>query len=179
MHKLLKFKVLLGFLIIMLCPIFIFGQQKEWGSGLRIGEPGGFMIRKYLKNGVNAIEVNMGTYGGLWGTNRRYNTGSFQNIGYSINVMYLWHHPTILNPNIQTYYGFGPQYTVRDYYSSGVTIANEVKKALGGAAIGGVEYFPLDAPNLSFFAELGFYTEISPNPFFPHIQGGLGARVNF
>jgi hypothetical protein len=175
----MKLKVFFYLLIATLISSTIIAQQKDWGSGLRIGEPGGFMIRKYLSNGINAVEVNMGTYGGLWGTNRKYNNGSFQNIGYSVNVLYLWHHPTILNPNVQTYYGFGPQYTVRDFYTNGLSIANEVKKALGGAAIGGVEYFPLDAPNLSFFAELGFYTEISPNPFFPHIQGGLGARVNF
>lgn len=175
----MKIKVLLTLIIGLTASSLIFSQQKEWGSGLRIGEPGGFMIRKYLKNGINAIEVNMGTYGGLWGTHRNYKAGSFQNIGYSINALYLWHHPTILNPNLQTYYGFGPQYTVRDYYSPGISIANEVRKSLGGAVIGGVEYFPIDAPNLSFFSEIGFYSEISPNPFFTHIQGGVGARVNF
>ncbi|MEY4384131.1 MAG: hypothetical protein RI995_1673 [Bacteroidota bacterium] len=175
----MKNKSIVALFVLLSISLIGFSQQKEWGSGLRIGEPGGFMIRKYLKNGINAIEVNMGTYGGLWGTHRNYKAGTFQNIGYSVNVMYLWHHPTILNPNIQTYYGVGPQYTVRDYYAPGQEIANEVRKALGGSVIGGVEYFPIDAPNLSFFSELGFYSEISPNPFFTHVQGGVGVRVNF
>lgn len=175
----MKIKIFISFVFCFLLASNGIAQQKEWGSGLRIGEPGGFMVRKYLKNGINAIEFNMGTYGGLWGTNRNYKAGTFQNIGYSVNVLYLWHHPTILNPNLQTYYGFGPQYTVRDFYAPGVKIANEVRKTFGGAAIGGVEYFPLEAPNLSFFAELGFYSEISPNPFFTHVQGGVGVRVNF
>jgi hypothetical protein len=173
------FKKIITIIVFLLISLLGYSQQKEWGSGLRIGEPGGFMIRKYLKNGVNALEVNMGTYGGLWGTNRNYKAGTFQNIGYSINAMYLWHHPTILNANVQTYYGVGPQYSVRDYYAPGLLIANEVRKSIGGAVIGGAEYFPIDAPNLSFFAEIGFYSEISPNPFFTHVQGGFGARVNF
>ena len=175
MHK----KPYLTFIFVLFSILALNAQQKEWGSGLRVGEPGGFMIRKYFKNGVNALEVNFGTYGGLWGTNRSYKAGTFQNIGYTINAIYLWHHPTILNPNIQTYYGFGPQYTVRDYYAPKQSLATEIVKGLGGAAIGGVEFFPIEAPNLSFFAELGFYSEIGPNPFFTHIQGGIGARVNF
>jgi len=165
--------------LIFLIPFLAQSQLKNWGSGLRVGEPGGFMIRKYLPNGLNAIEVSMGTYGGLWGTHRNYKAGTFQNIGLTISALYLWHHPTILNPNLHTYYGFGPQYTVRDYYSPNVKIADEVRKGLGGAVIGGIEYFPIDAPNLSFFAEIGFYSEISPNPFFTHPQGGIGTRVNF
>ena len=154
-------------------------QVKEWASGFRVGEPGGFMIRKYAASGNNAVEINMGTYGALWGNERSYRNGSFQNIGFSINVLYLWHHPTLLNPNVRTYYGFGSQYTKRDFYEKGSKIANKSIAALGGAAIGGIEYFPIDAPNLSFFGEMGFYNEIGPNPFFFHVQGGIGVRVNF
>ena len=68
-------------------------QMKDWAAGFRVGEPGGFMARKYSQNGINAIEVNIGTYGGLWGTDRNYKDGEFRNIGYSINMLYLWHYP--------------------------------------------------------------------------------------
>ena len=79
-----------------------FGQLKDWAAGFRVGEPGGFMARKYSENGVNAIEINLGTYGGLWGTDRNYQDGTFRNIGYSINALYLWHHPTLVNPDLHT-----------------------------------------------------------------------------
>jgi hypothetical protein len=136
------------------------------------------MARKYSENGVNALEVNLGTYGGLWGTDRNYRDGEFRNIGYSINVLYLWHHPTLLNADLHTYYGFGPQINSRDLYEKGKTTSTR-NQGMGAAAVGGLEYFPIDAPSLSFFGEVGFYAEIAPSPFFFHVQGGMGVRVNF
>jgi hypothetical protein len=159
-----------------------YSQLQEWSAGFRIGEPGGFMARRYSDNGINALEVNIGTYGGLWGTDRKYQDGTFNNIGYSINVLYLWHHPTIINSDLHTYYGFGPQLNSRDWYANKASnnlAATKRASAMGGTAVGGIEYFPIDAPNLSFFSEIGFYTEIAPNPFFFHLQGGIGVRVNF
>ncbi len=167
----------------MLMSTMAFGQLKDWAAGFRIGEPGGFMARKYSDNGVNAIEVNLGTYGGLWGTDRTYQDGTFRNIGYSINVLYLWHHPTLVNPDLHTYYGFGPQINSRDWYpnksSNNLADGRDRVSGMGGTAIGGLEYFPIDAPNLSFFSEIGFYAEIFPNQFFMNLQGGIGVRVNF
>jgi hypothetical protein len=173
----------LAFLISVLSyAIPTHGQLQEWSAGFRIGEPGGFMARRYSDNGVNALEVNIGTYGGLWGTDRKYQDGTFNNIGYSINVLYLWHHPTLINSDLHTYYGFGPQLNSRDWNENKVS-NNPAKpkrtSAMGATAVGGIEYFPIDAPSLSFFSEIGFYTEIAPNPFFFHIQGGIGVRVNF
>lgn len=173
-------------LILLLSILFLsnesFGQLKDWAAGFRIGEPGGFMARKYSENGVNALEVNIGTYGGLWGTDRSYQDGTFRNIGYSINVLYMWHHPTLINPDLRTYYGFGPQLNSRDWYPNNIINNPAIgtrKSGMGATAIGGLEYFPIDAPNLSFFTEIGFYTEIAPNPFFFHLQGGIGVRANF
>lgn len=154
------------------------GQLQDWAAGFRIGEPGGFMARKYSENGINALEINIGTYGGLWGTDRNYKDGEFRNIGYSINVLYLWHHPTIINADLHTYYGFGPQINSRDLYEKNSTKSTR-NSGFGAAAVGGLEYFPVDAPNLSFFGEVGFYNELMPNPFFFHFQGGIGVRVNF
>lgn len=168
---------------LMLSSQLAFGQLKDWAAGFRIGEPGGFMARKYSENGINAIEVNIGTYGGLWGTDRNYQDGTFKNIGFSINALYLWHHPTLVNADLHTYYGFGPQINSRDWYPNKISNnpadgRNRVS-GMGATAIGGLEYFPIDAPNLSFFSEIGFYAEIFPNPFFMNLQGGIGVRVNF
>jgi hypothetical protein len=153
-------------------------QMKDWAAGFRVGEPGGFMVKRYLPSGKNAVEFNFGTYGGLWGTNRSYQEGSFQNIGFSLNALYLWHRPTLVNSDLHYYYGAGPQFVSRNLFSD-KSIYPEAKRGLGAASIAGLEYFPIDAPNLSFFAELGLYTELIPNPFFLHIQGGIGVKVNF
>jgi hypothetical protein len=152
--------------------------MKDWAAGFRVGEPGGFMIKRYLPSGKNAVEFNFGTYGGLWGTNRSYQNGSFQNIGFSLNALYLWHRPTLVNSDLHYYYGAGPQFVSRNLFSD-KSIYPETKRGLGAASIAGLEYFPIDAPNLSFFAELGLYSELLPNPFFLHIQGGVGVKVNF
>jgi hypothetical protein len=153
-------------------------QMKDWAAGFRVGEPGGFMVKRYLPSGKNAVEFNFGTYGGLWGTNRSYQEGSFQNIGFSLNALYLWHRPTLVNSDLHYYYGAGPQFVSRNLFSD-KSIYPEAKRGLGAASIAGLEYFPIDAPNLSFFAELGLYKELLPNPFFLHIQGGVGVKVNF
>jgi hypothetical protein len=181
MRKILP-KITLMVLLMLTSPL-AFGQLKDWAAGFRVGEPGGFMARKYSENGVNAIEVNLGTYGGLWGTKRTYKDGTFENIGYSINALYLWHHPTLVNADLHTYYGFGPQINSRDWYPKNISnnpaAGQDRVTGMGATAIGGLEYFPIDAPNLSFFTEIGFYAEIFPNPFFLNLQGGLGVRVNF
>lgn len=153
-------------------------QMKDWAAGFRVGEPGGFMIKRYLPNGKNAVEINFGTYGGLWGTNRSYQGGTFQNIGFTINALYLWHRPTLLNSDLHYYYGAGPQFVSRNLFLDN-SIYPETKRGLGAAGIAGLEYFPIDAPNLSLFAEVGLYNELLPNPFFMHIQGGIGAKINF
>ena len=93
-------------------------------------------------------------------------------------MLYLWHFPTLVNADLHTYYGFGPQINSRDLYEKNSTKSTR-NQGIGAAAIGGLEYFPIDAPSLSFFTEIGFYNELLPNPFFWHLQGGIGVRVNF
>jgi hypothetical protein len=153
-------------------------QMKDWAAGFRVGEPGGFMIKRYLPSGKNAVEFNFGSYGGLWGTNRSYQSGTFQNIGFSLNALYLWHRPTLVNSDLHYYYGAGPQFVSRNLFTDN-SLFPETTRGLGAASVAGLEYFPIDAPNLSFFAELGLYTELLPNPFFLHIQGGVGVKINF
>jgi hypothetical protein len=172
------FKRLFIILFLFSCLSPVKAQMKEWAAGFRVGEPGGFMIKRYLPNGKNAVEFNFGTYGGLWGTNRSYQNGNFQNIGFSVNALYLWQKPTLLNSDLHFYYGVGPQFVSRNLFLDN-SLFPETKRGLGGAGIAGLEYFPIDAPNLSFFAEFGMYSELLPNPFYLHFQGGLGVKVNF
>ena len=165
--------------LILFCSLYVAnGQMKDWAAGFRVGEPGGFMIKRYLPSGKNAIEMNFGTYGGLWGTNRSYQAGTFQNIGFSINALYIWHRPTLVNSDLHYYYGVGPQFVSRNLFLD-KSLYPETRKGIGAASLAGLEYFPIDAPNLSFFAEIGLYTELLPNPFFLHTQGGVGGKVNF
>ena len=171
-------KRLFLFLFLVCTFTSVKAQMKDWAAGFRVGEPGGFMIKRYLPSGKNAVEFNFGTYGGLWGTNRNYQGGSFQNIGFSMNALYLWHQSTLANADLHYYYGAGPQFVSRNLFIEN-TVYPVTKRGLGAATLGGLEYFPIDAPNLSFFAELGLYTEFMPNPFFIHIQGGVGVKVNF
>jgi hypothetical protein len=54
----------------------IFAQKKSWGVGIRLGEPSGISIKKYL--GKNALELNVGrAYWGSWG-NKYYNYYNYE-----------------------------------------------------------------------------------------------------
>ena len=133
-------------ILILLCSLTsVKAQMKDWAAGFRVGEPGGFMVKRYLPNGRNAVEFNFGSYGGLWGTNRSYQNGEFRNIGFSLNALYLWHRPTLVNSDLHYYYGAGPQFVSRSLFTSTSQFA-ETKRGLGAAGIAGMEYFPIDAP---------------------------------
>src|SRR5438045_3712776 len=63
-------------------------QQKDWAIGLRLGEPTGLNIKKYIGRS-NALDINIGTYGTFYG-DRAYRNGYYRNAGLSIMVNYLW-----------------------------------------------------------------------------------------
>ena len=50
------------FLLLLLVSSFtsVNAQMKDWAAGFRVGEPGGFMIKRYLPSGKNAVEFNFG-----------------------------------------------------------------------------------------------------------------------
>ncbi len=147
---------------------------KSWAIGFRIGEPLGVNLRKYFGEN-HAIDVNAGAYGGLWGVNRKYGDGRYKNAGLLVNANYLWLTGT---GRFRPYYGFGGQITSRRSYPDRLNGGYEKRLGVGGSGVAGVEYFLASSP-ASLFADVGLYAELLPNPFFFHVQGGVGARFNF
>lgn len=150
---------------------------KNWAVGLKVGEPTGLNFRKYGNR--NALDVNVGTYGGLLGSSRNYRDGLLRKIGFSASVNYLWYLP-VANEAFSLYGGLGGQIVSRRYYPSNLEAVNGFVRnvGLGPTAVAGLEYFSRQLP-VSYFAETGLYAEILPAFLFFAPQFNLGVRYNF
>jgi hypothetical protein len=169
-----KFK--LGSIVLFLISFSSFSQEKKWAIGARIGEPAGLNIRRY--NDERALELNVGTFGGIWGNNRGYKKGKYTSVGLAVNVNYLWHGNVLKKEYIKYYYGFGAQFNNRKFFPDDQSKAQGVGiLSIGGSGISGLEFYVPDSP-LSIFMEVGPYVELLKSPFFLHAQGGIGARFN-
>ena len=163
----------LSFLFTGICN----AQEQKWAVGARLGEPSGLNIRKYFDE--NAFEINVGTYGGLWGQDRAYRKGHYQSVGLAVTANYLWHNNLFGSETTKYYYGFGGQFNNRKYFPSDQQMAQGVATlSIGGDALAGLEFFLKDSP-LSIFMEAGLYVEVLPSPIFAHVQSGAGVRFNF
>lgn len=164
-------------IIFIFISISAFSQEKSWAVGARIGEPSGLNIRKYFDE--RAFEINIGTYGGIWGQNRGYRKGTYNSVGLAVNMNYLWHGNLFKKETAKYYYGIGAQFNNRKYFPKDQKLAQGVATlSIGGNALAGLEFYVPDSP-LSIFLEAGTYVEILPSPIFMHIQSGVGARFNF
>lgn len=154
-------------------------QYNNWSVGFRIGEPAGVNIRKYFGSN-HAFDLNVGTYGGLYGTRRRYRVGDYRSVGLAVQGHYLWHKALTSSESLRGYYGFGGQINTRRYYADRLAPVGQYENALslGGSGVGGLEYFPASKP-YSFFLEGGVYVELLQAPFFLNLNSGLGIRYNF
>jgi len=152
------------------------GEPKSWAVGLRLGEPLGLNVRKYLGEDRNhAFDVSVGAIGALWGVDRKYGTtGRYKNAGLAINANYLW---IVGNGPFRPFYGFGGQITSRRNYPDRLSGDFEKKIGLGASGLAGFEYFLPSSP-VSLFLDLGLYLEVLPVPFFPNVQAGVGVRFN-
>lgn len=163
--------------LIFIISFTAFSQEKKWAVGAKVGEPAGLNIRKYSDE--RAFELNIGTYGGLWGQNRSYRKGHYNSVGLTVNANYLWHGNLFKKEFSKYYYGFGAQFNNRKYFPKDQSQAQGVATlSIGGDALAGLEFFVPDSP-LSIFLEAGTYVEVLPSPIFMHIQSGIGARFNF
>lgn len=165
---------LLGWLILSTTAS---AQYNNWSIGGRIGEPSGLNIRKYFGE-KHAFDLNIGTYGGLYGTKRSYRNGEYRTVGLTIQGHYLWHTPLTKSESIRAYYGFGGQINNRRYYPPRLNGEYENALSIGGSGVGGLEFFPAGKP-YSFFLETGAYVELLQAPFFLSLNSGLGLRYNF
>lgn len=178
--------------------------SKNWGIGLRLGDPAGISIKKYIENG-KALELNFGRTS-LWGIGR-YN-GRFNDLhikyshykyedfhiqsAFSIQLHYLFH-KNVWDINgledfkgLQWYYGFGGQLRIinikyyYEYYDifwrKGVENVTDID--LGGDGVVGLEYTFEDVP-ISLFLDLNLFVELFDNPLLIWFQSGIGVRYNF
>ncbi len=170
---------------------------KNWGLGLRFGDPLGITAKKYMGNN-RAWEFVLGRPAGWWygrgyysdRFERRSKYDDFDYDGYdgdfaiSMQVHYLFHQDIPDAPGLQWYYGFGGQLRFRGYdyhyrddndrrYSDRV-----IDVGVGVDGVAGLEYTFQEVP-LSVFLDLTLYLEIIDQPFFIIGQLGAGVRYNF
>ncbi|MES2797817.1 MAG: hypothetical protein V4683_17750 [Bacteroidota bacterium] len=170
-------KTILTICSFLFFTVAVFSQEKKWAVGARIGEPAGLNIRRYSDQ--RAFDINIGTYGGIWGNNRAYRKGHYTSVGLAVNANYLWHGNFLKKEYVKYYYGFGGQFNNRKYFPKDQQLAQGVTTlSIGGDALAGIEFFVPDSP-LSIFLEGGVYVEVLPSPLFMHVQNGIGARFNF
>ena len=136
-----------------------YAQDKEWGLGLRIGNPTGITAKKYLGAG-NALEVALGT--------------NYNNDGFELLAHYLFHFPVNGAPGLDWYYGFGGQLQSHDRGDRDGD--NNVE--LGGDGVIGLEYTLANAP-VSIFLDGMLFLEIIDDPFDLDLDVGIGVRYNF
>jgi len=151
-------------------------QTNNWALGFRLGEPSGVNVRKYFGEN-HAFDLNIGSYGAVYGNDRSYRRGQYRNAGLSIQGHYLWHGAILKSETLHGYYGFGGQINRRRYYPNRLFTEYVPEVSLGGSGVAGLEYFLRNKP-LSVFLETGLYVELIPSPFFMGIQSGLGVRYN-
>ena len=180
----------------------------NWGIGLRLGEPAGLTVKRYLSSG-NALEVNLGR-SSRWGYNYDaddfYKHGDFSDRDYyrfadyksgastALQVRYLWQKPIRSAQGLDWYAGLGGQArfttaTYYYYYNDGSWNNDEWRwwnyveerrtdVDLGLDGIIGLEYTLPNTP-ISLFVDVNVFVEIVDRPLVMFGQGGIGARYNF
>lgn len=153
-------------------------QQKNWAVGLRLGEPTGLNVKKYMGKS-NALDINLGAYGNFYG-DRRGGWGK----GAVVMVNYLWQKRIPDAQGLQWYYGLGGQIGFRKYYWWDKNqykyeyYTEETRVSLGATGMIGLEWFIPKAP-VSLFVDATPYIEIVPSIFGINFQAGIGGRFNF
>ena len=150
-------------------------QTQDWAFGVKVGEPLGLNVRKYGDR--NALDITLGTYGGLIKSNADYRKGDYRKMGVSLNATYLWY-TRFIDDRMTAYAGVGAQLTKRKYYKDPLTKEHTSPMGFGPSASAGLEYF---VPNKTFslFVETGFYMELLPGIGYTSPQFNIGIRQNF
>ncbi len=155
-------------------------QQKDWAIGLRLGEPTGLNVKKYIGKS-NALDINVGAYGTFYGS-RAYRDGYWRR-GGALMVNYLWQKRIPNAAGLQWYYGLGGQLSFRNYYywhdkKSYTYYEESTSVGFGATGMIGIEYFIPKSP-ISLYADVTPYLELFPSAFFLNLQAGIGGRFNF
>ncbi|CAA9264965.1 MAG: hypothetical protein AVDCRST_MAG56-2884 [uncultured Cytophagales bacterium] len=179
----------------------------KWGIGLRLGEPSGLTVKRYLSSG-NALEVNLGRssrWGYEYDADDFYRHSRFSDrdnyhfhayeggASTALQVRYLWQKPIRSAQGLDWYVGLGGQArfttaTYYYYYNEGnwdndwwrwnLVEERRTDVDLGLDGIIGLEYTLPNTP-ISLFGDVNIFMEIVDRPFAMFGQGGIGARYNF
>jgi hypothetical protein len=200
-----SFKKLLIIFFLHLSVICSYAQKKsaarssggsfpyQWGIGLKLGDPTGLTVKKYMEN--RALELIAGYpyyynsyYGNRFKHDKRYKNYIFGNPykhsnRASFQVRYLIHKDLSDFRGLRWYAGIGGQLRTISYYydysdQDGNLYTERTTSAnLGVDGIIGMEYTFEDLP-LSVFADINLYIELIKLPFYMEGQGGIGIRYN-
>jgi hypothetical protein len=170
-------KTFLLFLILFLVSEIGFSQDRNWAVGLKIGEPLGLNIRKYFSDGDKAFDLNIGSFGFLYGRERTYKKEVIYDAS-GIMFQGLFHYNRTLgrNDKVNVYYGYGGQVNSRERPLQDSRDKFRVV-SFGPAINAGIE-LALPDNDLSVFLDAGGYGEIAPKPFFFAANLNLGLRLN-
>jgi hypothetical protein len=159
-------------------------QQKDWAIGLRLGDPSGLSVKKYLSSG-NALDISLGSAGYLYGGRYRTYRDGYRSAGVALMVNYLWQKDISGADGLQWYIGVGGMMSSRRYYrhgywKHGVYYGSEYSNSvsLGATGIIGLEWFIPNTP-ISLFGDVGLYLEAVPATFWANVPAGFGGRFNF
>lgn len=154
-------------------------NYNNWSLGLRVGEPLGVNIRKYFDSGTKNFDINIGTYGLLWGGHRTYRKEDYYigHTGAMVQGIFHWNKQLGSAERFQVYYGFGGQVNQRKTAPKVTNNIPEKHISLGAVVNGGLEY-SLPNNDLSIFTDLGFYGELAPKILYTTVNAGVGVRLN-
>lgn len=152
--------------------------ENNWAVGLKVGEPLGLNIRKYFSYGDKAFDMNVGSFGFLYGRVRNYNKSQIYNeAGVMVQGLYHWNRTLGKREKMHYYYGFGGQINSRNRAPKiGERDAFRVI-SLGPAANAGIE-IAIPENDMAVFLDAGGYVEIAPKPFFMAPNVNIGLRIN-
>jgi hypothetical protein len=170
-------RICLPALLLLLTVSGSFAQTRRWAIGFKLGEPTGLNFRKYGDR--NALDMTLGSYGGLLAQQKEYRKGWYRTTGLMLNGTYLWY-AAFFNGHLTTYAGVGVQVNSRKYYEERLGTVNVHARSvsLGPSGTAGLEIFSR-AKASSFFMEAGGYAELVPDFLYMSPQISVGARTNF
>lgn len=169
---------------------------QDFGVGLRLGDPMGISVKKYL--GDNALEISFGStvhyrgydYNYFYNHDNRYKNKNIYSVGYSrdysigIQVHYLLHQDLDVNikGDLDWYFGVGGQFRLHKgtlhYWENGLYYEDPLSDYdIGPDGTIGMEY-TFDGAPLSVFIDATVFLEIINRVDF-HPQAAIGVRYNF
>ena len=175
----MKNKIAITLIFALLSIGSAFSQyENNWAVGLKVGEPLGLNIRKYFSYGERVFDVNVGSFGFLYGRQRNYRKERIYNeAGVMVQGLYQFNKNLGKRDNLRVYYGFGGQINSRNRPPKLGERDSFRVISLGPAVNSGIEV-SIPENDMSVFLDAGGYLEIAPKPFFMAPNINIGLRIN-